>query len=58
MKRQKPELYLAGDIEGYRRGYSNGRRRGKQERADWQFAGLILAMLLAVAGGVLLGMNV
>lgn len=55
MKGQNPEQYLAGDLEGYRRGYTDGVQSEKQARVDWNFAGLILAMLLAGAAGFLWG---
>lgn len=60
MKDQNPEQYLAGDLQGYRRGYSHGveveRQKTDQEKTDLTLAGVLLIVLLAGSVGVLIGM--
>lgn len=60
MKDQNPEQYLAGDLQGYRRGYSDGlkdeRKTTDQEKTDLTLAGVLLIVLLAGSVGVLIGM--
>lgn len=59
MKDQNPEQYLAGDMQGYRRGYMHGREveRGKAKQAiiDLPLIGVLLIVLLVGIVGVLIG---
>ena len=50
MQDQKPEEYLAGDIEGYRRGYAD-----RPDSGVSLFA-VVVAMCLATVGGLFIGL--
>lgn len=56
MRRQKPEQYLAGDMEGYRRGYSHGREVERQSKTDLTLAGAILIALITGGLGIVVGL--
>lgn len=59
MQDQKPEEYLAGDLEGYRRGYGDGRDAAKGKPADFKLTiiGTFVVALLAGAIGFALGVG-
>lgn len=52
---QNPEQYLAGDIEGYRRGYGDGVTTGEQRKIDHTLAGAIIIALTWFTFGVFIG---
>lgn len=51
MKDQVPEQYLAGDIEGYRRGYSD-----RPENFGVSLFAVVVAICLATTGGLFIGL--
>jgi len=54
MRGQHTEEYLAGDMEGYRRGYTHGRQVEKQSKTDLTLAGALL-LALSFAGAFIVG---
>lgn len=57
MKEKNCEEYLAGDIQGYRRGYTDGAKTGEREAVDLTLAGAFVIALLAGAIGFALGVG-
>lgn len=57
MKGQAAQEYLAGDMQGYRRGYSDGATKGKQQTTDLTLAGAMYVAIIAGALGFLVGFN-
>lgn len=57
MKDRYSEEYLAGDLEGYRRGYEDRGQEKKQETTDLTLAGAIYIGIIAAALGFLVGFN-
>lgn len=55
MRDQKPEQYLAGDIEGYRRGYGDGVKAGERRTVDHILAGAVIVALVWFTLGVFVG---
>lgn len=58
MRDQNTEEFLTGDIEGYRRGYADGRQQEEQERTDLTLAGVIITSVIAGAIGLTVGLVV
>lgn len=58
MKARHCEEYLAGDLEGYRRGYGDRVQEKKQEKTDLTLAGAIYIGIIAAALGFLVGFNI
>lgn len=58
MKDQNSEQYLTGDMEGYRRGYTDGSKVGARSATDLTLAGSLIIALIAGALGILIGLNV
>lgn len=57
MKDKNCEEFLTGDIEGYRRGYTDGAKSGEQKAIDLTLAGAFVIALLAGAIGFAIGVG-
>jgi hypothetical protein len=55
MKGEHNEQFLTGDLEGYRRGYTHGRRVEKQKRTDFSIGVAAMISLVFAALGFAVG---
>lgn len=55
MKDRCAEEYLAGDAEGYRRGYTEGREVGEYKATDLTLAALLVTAIVCAAAGMAVG---
>ena len=58
MKEQNTEQYLAGDMEGYRRGYTDGGEQRDRDKTDLTLAGLSIMAVISAAVGFGIGIAV